>query len=110
MKHTQGKWTLESPCGFPYSGLYVVPVIRKDFPCYIAQVRQLRERKESEANAHLIAAAPDLLDACKAAQIMLLQTNWNGDKRLNIVHNAITKAQQADEPERITDGDNRRKR
>lgn len=66
MSHTKGKWTIETPCGFPYSGLYVVPVVRKDFPCYIAQVRQLREREESEANARLIAAAPALLAACEA--------------------------------------------
>ena len=49
-------------------------------------------RQEDEANARLIAAAPDLLAACEAAQIMLLQTDWNGDERLNIVHNAIAKA------------------
>lgn len=61
---TKGPWTIETPCGFPYSGLYVVPVVRKDFPCYIAQIRQLREHEESEANACLIAAAPDLLKAC----------------------------------------------
>lgn len=63
--HTKGKWTIETPCGFPYSGLYVVPVIRKDFPCYIAKIRQLREKEESEANARLIAAAPELLEACE---------------------------------------------
>lgn len=34
----------------------------------------------------------DLLAACKAAQLMLLQTDWNGDDRMNIVQNAIIKA------------------
>ncbi len=65
MEHTKGEWTIETPCGFPYSGLYVVPVVRKDFPYYIAQIRQLREREESEANARLIASSPALLAACK---------------------------------------------
>lgn len=68
MEHTKGDWTIETPCGFPYSGLYVVPVVRKDFPCYIAKIRQLREREESEANACLIVAAPDLLAACEKMQ------------------------------------------
>lgn len=64
-KFTKSEWTIETPCGFPYSGLYVVPIVRKDFPYHIAKIRQLREREESEANACLIAAAPDLYDACK---------------------------------------------
>ncbi len=79
---TKGKWTIETPCGFPYSGLYIVPVIRKDFPYYIAKIRQLRERKESEANAFLIAAAPetkqqrdDLLAACELSINLLEAVN-----------------------------------
>lgn len=46
-----------------------------------------------EANARLISAAPDLLEACKAAQLMLLQTDW-GDVRMNIVSAAISKAEK----------------
>ncbi|KKL88948.1 hypothetical protein LCGC14_1919590 [marine sediment metagenome] len=70
-EYTEGPWTIETPCGFPYSGLYVVPVARKDFPCYITQIRQLREREESEANARLIAAAPDLYKACEKNRMYL---------------------------------------
>lgn len=76
--YTKGKWTIEIPCGFPYSGLYVVPVIRKNFPYHIAKIRQLRKREESEANARLIAAAPDLLAACK---IGLAIARWTEDVR-----------------------------
>ncbi len=69
MSHTKGKWTIETPCGFPYSGLYIVPVIRKDFPYHIAKIRQLRESKESEANARRICQCvnnfDDLLAACE---------------------------------------------
>ena len=42
--------------------------------------------------AALIAAAPELLAACKAAQLMLLQTDWNGDSRMDIVEQAIAAA------------------
>ena len=35
-----------------------------------------------------------LLEACKAAQLMLLQTNWNGDPRMNIVSAAISLAEK----------------
>ena len=35
-----------------------------------------------------------LLEACKAAQIMLLQSNWNGDDRINIVSAAIAQAER----------------
>lgn len=82
--YTKGEWTIETPCGFPYSGIYVVPVVRKDFPFHIAQVRQLREREESEANARLIAAAPDLLNACVGllgAMPPALQKKWPNNVR-----------------------------
>ena len=32
----------------------------------------------------------NLLAACESAQLMLLQTSWNGDERMNIVTDAIT--------------------
>ncbi len=72
MEHTKVPWTIESPCGFPYSGIYIVPVVRKDFPFYIAQIRQLREREESEANAeHIVRCVNShdaLLEACGMAK------------------------------------------
>ncbi len=77
--YTKGPWTIEVPCGFPYSGLYIVPVVRKDFPFYVAKIRLLREIEESEANARLIAASPRLLDACKAAKekVNAMQGEWS---------------------------------
>lgn len=92
MSYTKGPWTIETPCGFPYSGLYVVPVIRKDFPCHIAQIRQLREREESEANACLIAAAPKLLDACKFAKSQIKKGAQK--KALPILRTAIAEAEK----------------
>ena len=97
MKYTEGPWTIEVPCGFPYSGIYIVPTVRKDFPFHIAQIRQLREREESEANAQLIAAAPELLDACKNARILLsnvtipMGINKQGTK-INIIYEQVKAA------------------
>ena len=91
MSYTKGEWTIEIPCGFPYSGLYVVPIIRKDFPCHIAKIRQLREREESEANAYLIAAAPELLAACEIAILALTHEPIN-PKDIEFIQQAITKA------------------
>ncbi len=58
------------------------------------------QNQDFKANAHLIAAAPktkrqrdELLKACKAAQVMLLQTYWNGDSRMDIVSKAIANAE-----------------
>jgi predicted oxidoreductase len=43
----------------------------------------------------LTAQRDRLLEACEAAQIMLLQTDWNGDERMNIVEQAIAEAKPA---------------
>lgn len=54
--------------------------------------------EQAQANAeHLVKCwncHDQLLDACKAAQIMLLQTHWNGDERMYIVSNAIAVAER----------------
>lgn len=62
--HTEGPWDIEYPCGFPYTGTYIVSHKaneKKGFHHYILEVRQLRERAESDANAALVRAAPALL-------------------------------------------------
>ena len=100
MKHTKGEWKIVNDTMI--FGQCVGGCQMKEDSFLIAEIRgwghlqYLGGNKGFEiqkANAHVIAAAPDLLKACKAAQIMLLQTNWNGDDRLDIVHNAITKAE-----------------
>jgi len=65
MKHTKGKWELNS-CG---------DIVVKDLsesPCVVGQTRIAHVIKhapcwveEDEANAHLIVAAPQLLAACE---------------------------------------------
>jgi len=93
--HTKGKWTIEVPCGFPYTGLYIVPVIRKDFPFYIAEIRQLREREESEANANHIVHCCNNFDtvviALKAA-CKYIQQNTPASNRPVTLDNMIIEA------------------
>ena len=83
MNHTKGKWKEVGAFVMSENGIDI---------CSTCSVNSL-PLKEQIANARLIAAAPDLLAACKAAQLMLLQTDWNGDDRMNIVRDAIAKAE-----------------
>jgi hypothetical protein len=76
MKHTPGPWVLERMrlpprardrrCGFVVNG----PDLTDDLPVRVCDLRAPRGMDgfgEAEANAHLIAAAPELLAACEAA-------------------------------------------
>ena len=58
-KHTKGKWHLNK-----YS--HIVDDNEKGVPITSATI-PMTETEESIANAKLIAAAPDLLDACQSA-------------------------------------------
>lgn len=65
-KHTKGEWKVEVlKFGFPSSTVltYGVSVDEGDPICGLASKRS--NPKEAEANAKLIAAAPELLDALK---------------------------------------------
>lgn len=76
--HTEGPWDIEHPCGFPYTGTYIVSHKaneKKGFHHYILEVRQLRERAESDANAALVKAAPTLLSQRNALVRVLEKVN-----------------------------------
>ena len=63
---------------------------------HIADVHGQLESRRANAK-HLVKcwnSHDALLDACKAAEIMLLQSNWLGDPRMNIVHAAIEQAEK----------------
>ena len=88
-EHTKGPWTL-APFGRG------VDVISDDDcgPRIIAEckARNGSELESCEANARLIAAAPSLLAACKAAKARMLNGGNNADT-LRMVRAAIAKAQ-----------------
>lgn len=86
-KHTPGPWDIERPCGFPYTGIYVVSHKAnhdKQFHSFIAEVRQYRESHEAEANARLIAQAPALL----AERDRLREINREQLKALKLLYKA----------------------
>lgn len=79
-KHSKGPWV----CVKEKSGMYG---IEQPGGYYIAETIDGMEDSEHEANAHLIAAAPELLEALRAAEDSV------GDiKTLEIVRAAIAKA------------------
>lgn len=70
--HTPGKLEIEHPCGFPYTGTYLVSHQandKKHFHHFIAEVRQLRERGESLANAKRLRAAWNAFDGVSTEEI-----------------------------------------
>lgn len=61
---TPGPWTFDPS---PRAGTALVKVQRNGFEQTIARVFAMPKRGEREANAALVSAAPDLLQACRAA-------------------------------------------
>lgn len=68
MKHTPGPWMVHDNIGRKSE----IGVVADAAPCIIATMGNAKAwPKEARANAHLIAAAPELLAACKASSDML---------------------------------------
>lgn len=86
-KHTNGPWMVECPMGPDIISI----VARGDRPAYewqhVAQVSGTPDDDddipavEAAANARLIAAAPDLLEALKAARTHVITLHPAGDPR-----------------------------
>jgi hypothetical protein len=115
MKHTPGPWKAD-PNGIICGGQYGVTQVADTNWCFWSNrifemskdertpqevINNLRDNMEtSTANAKLIAAAPDLIEACKAASSALsLQysmdgqfSRWQDDALYVMLNNAIRKA------------------
>lgn len=65
-QHTPGPWEIEGQ----FDDELGVEIVNRGEERYICEVAPFTEEWTDEeiANAHLIAAAPDLLEACKAAK------------------------------------------
>ena len=79
MKHTKGPWKIDASFG--------ETEIVSDLAC-IAKITGL----QIDANAQLIAAAPELLEALKLAFEMHKDNLSSHDERLKVMANAISKA------------------
>lgn len=87
MEHTKGPWKLFEKY-IPYEYDYFYVKTKAKCICSISFTKD----EEQRANAHLIAAAPDLLEACKAT----LEAIQGADDYLERkIKQAITKAGQA---------------
>jgi hypothetical protein len=88
-KHTPGPWRVNGEC------IEYGPFVAGDGWC-VAKI--VRDPPETEANAHLIAAAPELLEACKYAQHRLQTAIRRGRKTdqpcLEMVEAAIRRAEE----------------
>ncbi|HEY9453453.1 MAG TPA: hypothetical protein VIR82_12320 [Bradyrhizobium sp.] len=72
-KHTQGPWDFQEEYGDTGQRFTAVRDGRYETVCII-------DGHENEADARLIAAAPDLLEALKEAESLLEQTlRWRGE-------------------------------
>lgn len=95
MKHTQGPWNITK--GANVEGDRFYGYIRETKTGYfVAELYRTSSDEEAEANGHLIAAAPELLEACRLALNIIEQCidyeSMPINNRINI-SNAIKKAE-----------------
>ena len=70
-KHTPGPWCVE--------GVGIRALVRAGINGVIVAVRHRLSAQEHEANARLIAAAPELLESVKALLGCMSLAGWDGD-------------------------------
>lgn len=79
-KHTEGKWATDGK-----------EVRSKDNLTLVANLHNLHNQKETEANAKLIATAPELLYALRHC-LLNLKDSKQGNAAWSLAKNAIKKA------------------
>lgn len=82
-KHTPGPWTIEGWEGEPFIVGPEVHYVNHGDPAVICKVLRYGGTRPTEANARLIAAAPDLLEAARLTELCVMhlparlgETNW----------------------------------
>ena len=80
MSHTPGPWKERNP----HKGAWELRCPKGNLVCWVTLAK--------EKNARLIAAAPDLLAACKAA-LNIRSTDPDDPRVFEILYNAIAKAE-----------------
>lgn len=95
MKHTKGPWEVGDLVENDYEPRFV-QVLGNDGVKHIAKAVYGQTDEECATNAHLIAAAPDLLEACKASVQSLGEVYGMTDKEahlLKMLQKAIIEAE-----------------
>lgn len=92
-KHTAGPWYIvQEEFGERRRLVGNIPVVRMSGPCDAAVISLGCQRQELEANAALIAAAPDLLAALEAIQQQWANTGGVSGDAISQARAAIAKA------------------
>ena len=90
MKHTPGKW--KSNEGSSSKNIPILGTGSREF-MVIAEVYQENGTEEAQANARLIASAPELLEASKLARDYLRFNQGNASPIFDKLEQAIAKAE-----------------
>lgn len=88
-KHTPGAWVFKDREGGGVDRHFCIYAPSLGVDSNIARVYKNPSQEEGEANARLIAAAPDLLEACEASQNATTQQQL--DRAINLIAAAIAK-------------------
>ena len=87
MEYTKGEWHYNKALGRIFAR--IEKPTKQEFLAEVAIISN-DDTQESEANAHLIAAAPLLYEACKRAHRELLHAQW--EDGLDQIEEALAKA------------------
>lgn len=95
--HTPGPWRVVATQAHPTNENEAVTFIQTPILCYdLCFVKGVIEEDQHQANANLIAAAPEMLEALKVASEFISRSvfqNYQGrDTALKAVRQALTKA------------------
>jgi hypothetical protein len=96
-QHTPGPWKFVKTIQHPEEKDQAVSFIQTPKTCYdLCFMKSFFTEEEAEANARLIAAAPELLNACLLAIERLDINNMEGEENefINEIKEAIQKATQ----------------
>lgn len=96
MSHTPGPWIVKTMDGRKNIGIESAEVVRMDNGVNVATVHITAWKqgsRDARQNARLIAAAPDLLDACKYMHKLLFDMGHGGLAGAVIGEAAIAKAE-----------------
>lgn len=95
-EHTRGPWRVTGADGGMLSHMVLGP-IGEIIARYSPWSGDPKQAEEGQANARLIAAAPDLLAACKAVEKQMKNGYINPDQCLDWLAAAIAKARGGEE-------------